>query len=65
LKSSVIKSAVDKPVKKTKVPAKKPSSVSAKGLVINGVTGKLKTSSKTTKKSNPVKPGKKVKLIKK
>jgi alpha-amylase len=65
LKSSVIKSAADKPVKKTKAPAKKQGSVSGKGLVNNGVTGKLKTSSKTTKKSKPVKPAKKVKLIKK
>ena len=55
LKSSAIKSAKDKTVKEAKEPAKKQTKVSAKGLVINGVTGKLKTSSKTTKKSTPVK----------
>jgi hypothetical protein len=65
LKSSVIKSAVDKNVKVVKTPAKKKGKVSAKGLVINGVTGKLKTSSKTTKKTTPLKSEKKVKLIKK
>jgi alpha-amylase len=65
LKSSVIKSAKGKTVKVAKGAVKKQSKVSAKGLVNDGVTGKLKTSSKTTKKSTPVKTDKKVKLIKK
>jgi hypothetical protein len=56
---------VEKTVKVTKTPDKKQSKVSVKGLVINGVTGKLKSGSKTIKKSTPVKPDKKVKLIKK
>jgi alpha-amylase len=65
LKSSVIKSAKEKTVKVAKGAVKKQPKVSAKGLVIDGVGGKLKTSSKTTKKSTPVKTKKKVKLIKK
>jgi alpha-amylase len=65
LKSSVIKSAADKTAKVAKTPAKKQEKVTAKGLIINGVAGKLKTSSKTIKKTTPVKSEKKVKQIKK
>jgi alpha-amylase len=65
LKSSVIKSALDKTVKEKKPPAKKQGKAPAKGLVINGVTGKLKTSLITTKKNVSVKSDKKAKLSKK
>jgi alpha-amylase len=65
LKSSVIKSAKEKTDEVAKGAVKKQPKVSSQGLVIDEVAGKLKTSSKTTKKSTPVKTDKKVKLIKK
>jgi len=65
LKSSAGLPAKKKPVKEAKTSEKKLTKTPATGLVINGVSGKLKTNSKTTKKSTSVKSGKKVRAIKK
>jgi alpha-amylase len=64
-KASSVVPAKKKPVKEIKSSEKKLTRTPAIGLVINGVEGKLKTNSKTTKKSTPVKSAKGVKARKK
>jgi alpha-amylase len=64
-KSTAKTTAKDKPVKKVLTSVKNLTKAPAAGLIINGAEGKLKSVSKTRKKSTPVKSGEKVKAIKK
>jgi len=64
-KSPAKSTAKDKPVKEVLASVKNLTKAPAAGLIINGTQGKLKSVSKTKKKSTPVKSGKKVKAKKK